>query len=38
MSRIKLLTALYNGRTFYANNMGRNIVIAVKIPFKLSYN
>ena len=38
MSRIKLLTAVYNGRTFYANNMGRNIVIAVKIPFKLSYN
>ncbi len=38
MSRIKLLNATYNGRTFYANNMGRNIVLAVKIPFKLSYN
>ncbi len=38
MSRIKLLNATYNGRTFYGNNMGRNIVFAVKIPFKLSYN
>lgn len=38
MSRIKLLNATYNGTTFYANNMGRNIVLAVKIPFKLSYN
>jgi iron complex outermembrane receptor protein len=38
MSRIKNLTATYNGTTFYANNMGRNIVISVKIPFKLSYN
>ena len=38
MSRIKLLNATYNGVTFYANNMGRNIVLAVKIPFKLSYN
>ncbi|MEO8446458.1 MAG: TonB-dependent receptor [bacterium] len=38
MSRIKLLNANYNGRTFYANNMGRNIVLAVKIPFRLSYN
>lgn len=38
MSRIKLLNATYNGVTFFANNMGRNIVLAVKIPFKLSYN
>jgi iron complex outermembrane receptor protein len=38
MSRIKLLNADYGGRTFYANNMGRNIVLAMKIPFKLSYN
>lgn len=38
MSRIKLLNATYNGVTFYANNMGRNVVLAVKIPFKLSYN
>ena len=38
MSRIKLLNATYNGTTFFANNMGRNIVVAVKIPFKLSYN
>lgn len=38
MSRIKLLSAEYNGKTFNANNMGRNIVLAVKIPFKLSYN
>lgn len=38
MSRIKLLNANYNGKTFYGNNMGRNIVLAVKIPFKLSYN
>lgn len=38
MSRIKLLNATYNGTTFFANNMGRNIVLAVKIPFKLSYN
>lgn len=38
MSRIKLLSAEYNGRIFNANNIGRNIVLAVKIPFKLSYN
>lgn len=38
MSRIKLLSAEYNGKTFVANNIGRNIVLAVKIPFKLSYN
>ncbi len=38
MSRIKLLNATYNGTTFYANNMGRNIVLALKVPFKLSYN
>ncbi|MEO8512620.1 MAG: TonB-dependent receptor [Ignavibacteria bacterium] len=38
MSRIKLLNATYNGKTFNANNIGRNIVLAVKIPFKLSYN
>lgn len=37
MSRIKLLSATYNGKVFNANNMGRNIVIAVKIPFQLSY-
>lgn len=38
MSRIKLLSAEYNGRIFNANNIGRNIVLAVKVPFKLSYN
>jgi iron complex outermembrane receptor protein len=38
MSRIKLINATYNGKTFYANNMGRNIVLAIKVPFKLSYN
>lgn len=38
ISRIKLLNTTYNGQTFYANNMGRNIVLVVKIPFKLSYN
>jgi iron complex outermembrane receptor protein len=38
MSRIKLLSATYNGTVFNANNMGRNLVLAVKIPFKLSYN
>lgn len=38
MSRIKLLNATYNEKTFFANNIGRNIVIAVKIPFRLSYN
>lgn len=38
MSRIKLLNATYNGQTFFANNMGRNIVLAIKVPFKLSYN
>jgi len=37
MSRIKVLTATYGGHTFYANNIGRNIVIAVKVPFQLSY-
>lgn len=37
MSRIKLLSATYNGQVFHANNIGRNIIIAVKIPFKLSY-
>ncbi len=37
MSRIKVLTATYGGKTFYANNMGRNIVISVKIPFNLTY-
>ncbi len=37
MSRIKILTAVYNGHIFYANNIGRNIVFAVKIPFQLSY-
>jgi len=38
MSRIKLLSADYNGKKFTANNMGRNIVLALKIPFNLSYN
>lgn len=38
MSRIKLISATYNGQTFTAYNMGRNIVLAVKVPFKLSYN
>ena len=37
MSRIKVLSATYNGYVFHANNMGRNIVIAAKIPFSLSY-
>ena len=37
MSRIKVLSATYGNKTFYANNMGRNIVIALKIPFNLSY-
>lgn len=37
MSRIKNLSATYNGQVFYANNMGRNIVATVKIPFQLSY-
>lgn len=37
MSRIKLLSATYGGYTFHANNMGRDIVIAVKIPFNLTY-
>ncbi|MFI5212193.1 MAG: TonB-dependent receptor domain-containing protein, partial [Ignavibacteria bacterium] len=37
MSRIKNMSGTYGGKTFYANNMGRNIVLAVKIPFKLSY-
>ncbi len=37
MSRIKVLSATYGGHTFYANNMGRNIVISAKIPFSLSY-
>ena len=37
MSRIKLLNAVYNGQTFYANNIGRTIVFSVKIPFSLSY-
>lgn len=37
MSRIKNMSGTYQGKVFYANNMGRNIVLAVKIPFKLSY-
>ena len=37
MSRIKVLSATYGGHTFYANNMGRNIVVAIKVPFQLSY-
>ena len=37
MSRIKILSATYGGYKFDANNMGRNIVVSVKIPFKLSY-
>lgn len=37
MSRIRLLSATYGDKVFYANNMGRNIVFAVKIPFQLSY-
>ncbi len=37
MSRIKILSATYNGYKFDANNMGRNIVLSVKIPFQLSY-
>lgn len=37
MSRIKILTAAFQGKTYNANNIGRNIVLSVKIPFKLSY-
>ncbi|CAN5452678.1 TonB-dependent receptor [soil metagenome] len=37
MSRIKSLSANYQGTTFYANNIGRNIVLTVKVPFQLSY-
>ncbi|MBS1494520.1 MAG: TonB-dependent receptor [Bacteroidetes bacterium] len=37
MSRIKTLTAVYDGQTFYANNIGRNIVFTIKVPFQLSY-
>jgi iron complex outermembrane receptor protein len=37
MSRIKILTAEYQGKIYHANNIGRNIVLAVKVPFKLSY-
>ena len=37
MSRIKILSATYGGYKFDANNMGRNIVVSVKVPFKLSY-
>jgi iron complex outermembrane receptor protein len=37
MSRIKLLSATYGDKVFFANNMGRNIVISVKVPFQLSY-
>lgn len=37
MSRIKLLSATYGDKKFYANNMGRNIVLAVKVPFNLAY-
>ncbi len=38
MSRLKNISGTYNGQTFHAYNMGRNIVLAVKIPFKLTYN
>jgi iron complex outermembrane recepter protein len=38
MSRIKNFTAEYQGKIFQANNMGRNIVMTVRVPFKLSYN
>lgn len=37
MSRIKILSATYGGYKFDANNMGRNIVLSVKVPFQLSY-
>ncbi len=37
MSRIKVLSATYGNKVFYANNQGRNVVIAVKIPFNLTY-
>ena len=37
MSRIKVLSATYGGQTFYANNMGRNIVVSVRVPFNLTY-
>ncbi len=37
MSRIKTLSANYQGQTFYANNIGMNLVLAVKVPFQLSY-
>lgn len=37
MSRIKNMSAVYQGKTFYANNMGRNLVFTVRVPFRLSY-
>lgn len=37
MSRIKNMSTVYQGKTFYANNQGRNIVFSVRVPFKLSY-
>ncbi len=37
LSGLKKLSADYNGRSVYANNMGRNIVISLKIPFNLPY-
>jgi iron complex outermembrane receptor protein len=37
MSRLKNFSATIDNKTYKANNMGRNIVIAVKIPFQLSY-
>src|SRR4030095_7456819 len=37
MSRLKNFSATIDGKTYKANNMGRNIVIAVKVPFQLSY-
>lgn len=37
MSRIKNLYVDYEGQRYYANNIGRNIVLTVKVPFQLSY-
>ena len=38
MSRIKYIHTTIDGKTYNANNMGRNIVVAIKVPFQLSYN
>lgn len=37
MSRIKNMSTTIEGNTFYAYNMGRNIVFSIRVPFQLSY-